>query len=430
MTRAVLLPTWLERSVGNENAGIPGWFADFRQQQREAFIQTGIPTRQDERWKYADLSFLTQHQFVSSEQCVEAEQLQDVIHQHRLRQGDSILLVLVNGFFMPSLSDLAKLPPQVIACSMQEALSSHPELIKAHWPQAAETKQYPFASLNAAMCMDGLFFYLPDQCALAAPLHLLSLVINEQEWIACPRHLFILGEHSRLTVAEEHFSLSSHRYLMNMVTTMTIGKHAQLKHIKIQQEGRKAIHLAHTFVTQQQDSEAAFTYFSFGSQFARDELAVKLEGPGAICDTSGFYHLQHDNQYIDHHVEIDHNAAHSQSQMLYKGILDKKSRAVFNGRLYVKQEAKKILAYQANHNLLLSHSAEVYSKPELEIYADDVKCKHGATTGQLDHDALFYMRARGIDKAEAIAILLRGFAEEITQRITHPGIKMRVQEML
>jgi len=151
---------------------------------------------------------------------------------------------------------------------------------------------------------------------------------------------------------------------------------------------------------------------------------------GAQCQTGGFYHLREANQYIDNHIEINHEAAHSSSDMLYKGIVDNRSRAVFNGRLYVKQDAQKILAHQANHNLLLSTQAEVYSKPELEIYADDVKCKHGATIGQLDQDALFYMCSRGIPYADAVNILLRGFAEEILDRVTHAGMKKRVQEAL
>ncbi len=155
-----------------------------------------------------------------------------------------------------------------------------------------------------------------------------------------------------------------------------------------------------------------------------------MQEPGAACQASGFYHLHRAHQYIDHHVEINHVAPHTNSEMVYKGILDNQSRAVFNGRLFVKKDAQKIVAHQANHNLLLSNRAEIYSKPELEIYADDVKCKHGATTGQLDQDALFYMRARGIGYQEAVNILLQGFADEIIDRVHHKGVKMRVKELV
>jgi Fe-S cluster assembly protein SufD len=183
-------------------------------------------------------------------------------------------------------------------------------------------------------------------------------------------------------------------------------------------------------VQQKQDSLVTLKNFSAGGLFARDEIAASLQESGANCRTQGFYHLRNACQYIDNHIDIDHIAPHSQSTMLYKGILNHKSRAVFNGRLHVHANAQKIVAHQANHNILLSNDAEIYTKPELEIYADDVKCKHGATVGQLDQDALFYLRSRGIPEAEAIQLLLEGFAEEIMQEITHLGIRIRVNEMV
>ena len=168
------------------------------------------------------------------------------------------------------------------------------------------------------------------------------------------------------------------------------------------------------------------TQFNMGADFARDDVAITLQQTGAKCHTSGFYHTSRDNQYVDHHVDVLHAAAHTQSDMLYKGIIDKKSRAVFNGRLHVAAGAQKIQAVQGNHHLLLSASGEAYSKPELEIYADDVKCRHGATTGQLDQDALFYLRARGIPYKEAVHILLKSFAEDVLQRIQDKAIQEQI----
>ena len=159
-------------------------------------------------------------------------------------------------------------------------------------------------------------------------------------------------------------------------------------------------------------------------------MIAVLKESGADCHTAGFYRLKTDKQYIDNHITIDHIAPFTSSEMLYKGILENKSRAVFNGRLHVGNQAKKILAYQAHHNLLLSNKAEVYTKPELEIYADDVKCKHGATTGQLDHDALFYLQSRGINRSEAMNMLLKGFAGDIMQRVIHPDIKAHIEKMV
>ena len=211
------------------------------------------------------------------------------------------------------------------------------------------------------------------------------------------------------------------------MTNIHAGPNSQLHHYKVQRENTSATHMANTFITQQRDSMVALTNISIGAKFSRDDVLVKLQETGAECRTAGFYRLESDNQYIDQHITIDHAAPHSRSEMVYKGVLDKKSRAVFNGRLHVGVGAQKIEAQQQNHNLLLSNFAEIYSKPELEIYSDDVKCKHGATTGQLDQDALFYLRARGIEKTEAVSLLLHAFAADIYQKITNADIRMHIE---
>jgi Fe-S cluster assembly protein SufD len=379
-----------------------------------------LPTRKNEYWKYNDFSFLAEKNFSIAEK-IDADTLQDAIHQHRLRSGDGILLVLVNGYFMPELSDLAKLPEEVMACRMEKSLINEINI---------DAEKYPFANMNAGAFTDGLFLKLAENCVITAPLHLLSLTMGDQGFLAQPRNEIHLEENSQCMLLEEHYSLSDAAYMMNVLTSIHVGKNAKIEHYKIQREGRKAIHLASHFVEQYKDSHFSHVNFSGGAEAARDDVIVNLREAGAECHTSGYYHLREENQYIDNHININHIAAHSNSDMLYKGILDSKARAVFNGRLHVAKDAQKILAYQANHNLLLSKQAEIYSKPELEIYADDVKCKHGATTGQLDRDALFYLRSRGIPENEAIEILLQGFSEEILERVMHLGIRMRVLEVL
>lgn len=399
------------------------------QKRWDEFLNKGLPTQHDERWKYTDLSFLAAKKFTVPVRA-EAKQYHELVNQHRLQQGESILLVFVNGYFMPSLSDLGKLPPGVIARSINEALIDQSELIRRYWRADMDASVYPFANMNASMFTDGLFLYLPAKCALTLPVHLLSLATDGHEFAAHPHHLIVLDHESSMTFVEEYAHTLTAPYLMNIVTSISVGASAMLNYYKIQTDNHAAVHLASTFVHQQQDSHAAFMNLSSGSLFARDDVVVTLRGRGAECSTRGFYRLSRDHQYIDHHVDITHIAPHTQSEMLYKGTLDQKSKAVFNGRLCVQKDAQKILAYQANHNILLSNNAEVYSKPELEIYADDVKCKHGATTGQLDQDALFYFRSRGIERQEAMKLLLQGFAEEIIQKISHPGIRQRAEESI
>ncbi len=206
---------------------------------------------------------------------------------------------------------------------------------------------------------------------------------------------------------QDYISLSTATHFHHITTIIHTAAESALEVVKQQRENPQAIHMENYFIQQQQDSRVDLTQINLGAAFARDDVAVTLQAAGAKCYTSGFYHTTRDNQYVDHHIDVLHQAAHTESDMLYKGIIDKKSRAVFNGRLHVAAGAQKIQAVQGNHHLLLSAQAEAYSKPELEIYADDVKCRHGATTGQIDQDALFYLRARGIPQTEAIGILLK-----------------------
>lgn len=419
------IPIWLQAPSVNA-AHQPAWLADMRQQHWDTFVKQGVPTRKSERWKYTDLAFLAENK-VSPTDSMDEAQVKTQIAKHRIQQGESILLVLINGQFSSQFSDLKKLPSPAIVCGMSEALQQHEELIKKYIVREIDTKDYPFAHLNAALFSSGLFIHVPENCVVDVPVHVLSIVTDTNDFISQPQHIVILEKNSQLTLLEEYTSATSTAYLMNIVTSIHAGANSQLQHYKVQRENTLATHMANTFIVQQKDSTVALTNFSVGAKFARDDVLAQLQEAGAECRTAGFYRLENDNQYIDYHITIDHAAPHSRSEMVYKGVLDKKSRAVFNGRLHVGVGAQKIEAHQQNHNLLLSNQAEIYSKPELEIYSDDVKCKHGATTGQLDQDALFYLRARGIDKTDAVGLLLQAFAAEIFQKITHVDIKTHIE---
>ena len=426
----ISLPNWLQFSAFESEA--PDWLINFRQQQEKALRQQGLPTQKNERWKYADFSQLNTSSFskVMRSSVEKTKTLQTVIDSFRIQHPDSIFLVFENGYFIPSLSALDRLPPHVIACSLPEACKTHASLVETFFKKELETERYPFASLNAANFQDGLFFYLADHQTLTAPIHLLFIASHSQAFIAHPKHLLVLGKNSKLTLIEDYISLDAQSYMMNTVTNILVQEAAQLEHYKIQSENTQAIHLAASFIEQEQNSKVTCLHFSSGGAFAREEVIVSLQGQGAECSTSGFYRLEQDKQYIDYHIDILHAAPHTQSRMLYKGIVDKKSRAVFNGRLHVEKGAQKIIAHQENHNLLLSTTAEVNSKPELEIYSDDVKCKHGATTGQINQETLFYLCSRGIPRDTAQRILLKGFADDVLQRIKQPDIKIRLQELV
>lgn len=359
----------------------------------------------------------------------QTDYLAEVIHQHRLRYGESILLVNVNGCFIPALSDLDKLPKEVSLTSMQLAYKKHADLIKTHDTFCAQQRQYPFAYLNQEMNLDGWFFYLPEGRKLSIPIHFLNLVSDEARMIAT-QNLFIMEKNSHAILLNEYFSLSSFRYMENITTIFSVAENAHLEYYKMQQQGESVIHVAHTFMQQFANSKTTLINIAIGSQFSLDELNVALKAPGANCISSGFYYLQQDHQQVANYVAITHEEPRTHSEMIYKGILDKKSCAVFNGHVHIKNNAVKATANQANHHLLLSPLAEAYSQPELEIEADDIQCKHGATTGQLDREALFYLCSRGIDQQTAQAMLLEGFVENIFKNVNHLGIKARIQEMV
>lgn len=389
------------------------------QQRWSDFVASALPSTKHERWKYADLSFL-RTMSLNQAKPVDLDSVRQVVQAKRLPPKEAILLVVVNGYFMPALSDMSALPATVM---LDDASTVMPTVNVAFGAN-------PFVEINSEFSTGGLRLTLPERCQLAQPIHLLSIATADTPFHTHPNHHIVLDKQSHLMLLDEYVAMTQQAYLMNVVTTISVGANATLDYYKIQTEAPLAVHFAYTDIMQAEDSRTRLHYFAAGSAFARDDVSVHLNQPGAMCHARGFYRLQRDGQYIDHHLDINHRARRSESEMLYKGILDKQSRAVFNGRLYVAKDAQKITAYQANHHLLLSKNAEAYSKPELEIYADDVKCKHGATAGQLDAEALFYLRSRGVSVDMAQRMLMEGFAEDIFRHVTHPLIRQRAEEAL
>lgn len=385
-----------------------------RQEAWADFVATDIPNLKGEAFKYCDFTAMSKNSLTVLNE-VNVNITRDDLSPWFMQ--DAITLVFIDGVYVPALSELSRLPKQVVIGNAPQQDNSF----------AIDEKKFPFAKINSEINSDHFVMSVPAHCHIDAPVHLLAVAVNKAPFVSHPRRLIKLNQDSSMTLMEECVALTDTRYMMNAVMVCELEQSSRLTHYKLQTESKAAIHMASTFVRQKKDSEYVATYLSQGSQFARDDLHVSLLETGAACRTAGFYHTEQKDQYVDHHVNIDHGALCSTSEMLYKGILNNKSRAVFNGRLYVEKGAQKITAYQANHNLLLSNDAEVYSKPELEIYADDVKCKHGATTGQINEDALFYLRSRGISKEQALTILLQSFASEIFTRIEHADFRLRAQ---
>ncbi len=428
MMNQAALPAWLTTYVATQQA-TEAWLRELQQTLAQDFLQRGIPSRREEEWKYTDMSFLAKECFTKSS-TLRSVVSPAIVAGHRLKNIESIFIVLVNGHFVESLSDMRLLPDSVTLCSMKQALQHHAELVKAHLTRNLNLQKHPFASLNAAMLAEGVFLHVPKKTVIAAPIHILYLHGEENNIVTCPRNMIIADEHAQVTLLEEHSAYGAVTYFTNVVTDIHAEAGAKVHYHKIQNDAAKATHIAQIFVNQQQDSLVETHSLALGSKLGREDVFVNIKARGAHSNINGFYCLTQDDQHIDNHVHVDHAASHGTSNMVYKGVLDKKSRAVFNGKIYVHKGAQKTQSYQANHNLLLSTQAEVDTKPEFEIYADDVKCAHGDTVGQLDMDSLFYLRSRGIEKQAAMKLLTYAFAADVMNKMTHTQIKQRMTILL
>lgn len=399
------------------------WLREARAEAIGRFSQQGFPTLRDEDWKYTNVASIESSRFkVLSSPCTES--LAPMVETHAL--PDSHLLVFVNGRLEPELCRPGRLPRGVEMCSLAFRLERNPEgledaLVVFH-PAA------PFSDLNLAFMTDGAYIHLSPGATVKVPIQLL-FISTEATLAVQSRNLILAGAGSSASIVEHHVGLGDNSYLTNAVTDISLAPGASIEHHKLQQESPQAFHIAAVNVVQQAKSRFTSSSFAFGARLARTGISVALEAEEAACTLDGLY-LTDGRQHIDHHTRIDHRQPRCTSRELYKGVLRGASRAVFNGRVVVHPDAQGSDALQTNHNLLLSESAEIDTKPQLEIWADDVKCSHGATVGQLDEDQVFYLRSRGIDQGEARALLTRAFALEIVERVSLMSLQARLDELL
>lgn len=402
----------------------PEWLEALQSDAWQEFCQRGFPSRREEHWKYTDLTFLAKYPFT----CAPSPAELTLPAEERL---DVYRLVFVNGYFIAELSALAELPPEVTVLPLSQALLKYPEQIE---PALVGTKtlssSQPLALLNLAFAQEGLYVHLPPHTVLAKPLHLLFIAApTDSAPILCqPRHIFKLENHSKAVIMEEHCGATAAVYYKNAVTTVELKSAAILDYYKIQSEGAAAIHTAATYVVQQPDSRFSSYSISLGSQLARDDLQVTL-ADASSCQLRGLYLLAA-SQHVDHHTRIDHRGVGARSEENYKGILADKAQGVFNGKIIVHPGAQKTQSQQSNKSILLTKTAEMNTKPELEIYADDVQCRHGATVGQLDPEALFYLRSRGVAVDAATAMLTQAFVEELLTPIPAPQIAAYIRRVV
>ncbi|KAA6183423.1 Fe-S cluster assembly protein SufD [Thiohalocapsa marina] len=413
---------------GDAPAG-PDWLQAARRDARARIATQGAPTAKAEGWRYTGLRDLMQQDFQRVHEPVSALQPGDI--DEALIPGlDAHRVVVVNGRYVPQLSALGTLPTGVRVGGLHAMLQSDPAALEGRLTQIAGAGCHVFATLNTAAMDDGLVLLLERGAVLQRPIELIHLSVGMDEpRVAQPRHLIHLGDGAQAEVIERYLSLGDSLYCTNSLLEIELGRDALLRHRRIQLESPHAFHITGLYLSQGANSQYDGVNIGLGSAWARTDLVTRFRGEHARCDLSGLY-LAGDRQLVDYHMDIRHDLPNCASSENFKGIVHGRGRAVFDGLVYVAPGASKTDAAMSNRNLMLSENAEVDTKPQLEIYNDDVKCSHGTTVGQIEPEMLFYLRSRGISAPLARRMLCLGFAGEIIDALGNEALRQHVAEQV
>ncbi len=424
MTTAVDETTqrFLERFSGERPGDATDWIVSARRSAADTFARIGLPHQRIEDWKYTSVKPIARRDFArpdASQATADAE----TIEGQRIPGLDTCRLVFINGHFAAALSDSEGAGSGVQLRSLAQVLADDPEALRGRFTDCAPSDFSGFTALNTAFADDGAVVELAPQTHADKPIELLFVSTPQAEQVAChPRIVIAVGEHAQATVIEHYVGIGDAANLTNTVTEAVLDGGAHLTHYRIQRDTRKGFHIGSVHTRQAGASRFESHNVQIGGLLVRNDINTSLNAEDAQTLFNGLY-LVNGRQHVDTHTRIHHNEPNTKSEEAYRGILDDNARGVFNGRVYVAQHAQKTEAYQSNDNLLLSGKAEIDTKPELEIYADDVVCSHGATVGQLDQTAMFYLRSRGIDEEAARGLLLYAFAEETIERMALPALR-------
>ncbi len=405
-------------------ADVP-WVARLRREALERFAAAGLPTRRDEEWKYTSVAALAEGGFSAAHGPAALRAVDDLdprifgdLGGHRI--------VFVNGRFSQALSAIGTLPAGVGLTTLAETLQRDCGCLGPYLSDAPN--QTIFSALNAAFMSDGLHLHLARGAVIEEPIHVLFLASGAKRAIH-PRNVIVAERDARATVIEHYAATDGAACFTNAVTRISAAEGAQVEHYRLQQEASQAIHVGALHVAQARESRFHSHSVALGAALARVDITTAFDGEGCEATLDGLY-VAGGRQHVDHHTRIDHSMPHGTSREHYRGILDGAARGVFNGKVVVPRAGQRTDARQVNHNLLLSRGAEIDTKPQLEIYADDVKCTHGATVGQLDPAQLFYLRSRGLDEASARAVLTHAFARDVIERIRVGALRERLEKLL
>jgi Fe-S cluster assembly protein SufD len=386
----------------------------------ERFAELGFPTSKHEEWRFTNITPITKTPFRPATLAPVSGVTREAIEKFTFGGMKCSRLVFVNGHFVDGLSSMTTLPKGTIVSGLAVALKMDGDLLYTHLGKYVKEDENGFTALNGCFMQDGAFVYIPEGVVVEEPIHLLFLSTGgEPSIVISPRNLIIAGKNSQLSIVESYVSLGGVPYLTNTVTEMVAGERAVIEHDKLQDESVNAFHVGTTHFRQLAGSNIVSNSISLGGSIVRNNVTSVLAGEGIECTLNGLS-LATGRQLVDNHTAIDHAMSNCVSHELYKSILDGRSRGVFNGKIFVRKDAQKTDAKQTNKTLLLSDDATMDTKPQLEIFADDVKCTHGATVGQLDEEQVFYSRSRGMSLDAARDMLTVAFANDVVNRI-HVG---------
>jgi Fe-S cluster assembly protein SufD len=408
----------------------PPWLVAARRDAIAKFAAAGFPTTRQEEWRFTSVSAIAETPYVSAPSGVSLDAMR--VRALEICEAHRHLLVFVNGRFAPELSSVEGLPQGVVIGSLRDAFVSHAELIARHMGRPTAAARTSLSWLNTAFATDGAFVYLPPNVEMEEPVQLLYLSSpNGAPTVSHPRSLIIADRLSRLSLVETYGCACAPgaSYWTNAVTEIVALDGARIDAYRVQREGERAHHTAATYSEQGRDSMVTIHPVVFGAALSRHDIVTRLAGQNGHCTINGLYILG-DTQHADHHTTIDHAEPHCESHEYMNGVLDGQSRGVFNGRIIVRPGAQRTDSKQTNNNLVLSEHARADSQPQLEIYADDVKCTHGATLGPIDPTAMFYLTSRGITPTEARSLLTYGFGAEIIDRMEIAPLQAQLDRLV
>ena len=408
----------------------PAWLLPLRKAGMARFTELGFPTTHDEDWRFTNVTPLAKLPFKPMFEPAADATAKSALEKYIFASVPGPRLVFINGHYSATLSSNGKLPSGVKVSGLTAALASDPAFIEKQLGRCALTEDNSFAALNQAFFLDGGFVHVPAGVSIVEPVQFIFVSTAKQNGETIqPRNLIVAGAGSKATVVESYISADTTAYFTNAVTEIVAGDNAALEYVKFQDEAAEAFHLATIAGELGRASHVNIHSFALGARLSRNNIRANLAGEGLECILNGLY-LTRGEQLADHHMIVEHAQPHCASHEYFNGILDDKSKGVFHGRIFVRPIAQKTDAKQTNKNLLLSDDATADTKPQLEIYADDVKCTHGATIGQLNAESIFYLRARGIGRDNARRMLIHAFAGEIIARVKHDSVREKLDKLV